>query len=318
MERTRLGPDGPLISRLGLGGCPIGGHGWGHVDDHESAGAVRRALDLGIDHFDTADVYGLGHSEEVLASALGPDRERVVVATKFGVRRADDGAMTKDASPAHLRRALEGSLRRLRLDCIPLYYLHWPDGRTPIEETMLELLRRRDAGQIRMIGLSNVGPELIERALAVGPVHAVQLPFSLVDRGALGPLRAIADRERITVVTWGSLAQGLLTGKFTAGSTFDRDDRRHRYDNFSGDRFLRNLRVADAVREAAEGLGQTPAQVALRWVLDQPGVGVALFGAKRPEQVVDNAGALDRPLPAEVVRRLSEEADAALLEPLPV
>jgi len=291
MELTRLGPDGPEISRVGFGGCPIGGHGWGRVDDRESLDAIGRALDRGVNFFDTADVYGLGHSEEVLSRGLGSQRSEVVVATKFGVAKNDCGETIKDTSPRHLRRALEGSLKRLRLDCLPLYYVHWPDGVTPIEETMVELLRCRDEGKIRWIGLSNMGAEFVERALTVGPVHALQVQFSLVDREAIAELLPLAERCGVTLVTWGSLAQGLLTGKYDFHSRFEPSDRRSRYENFIGPKFERNLQVVDRLVGIAQHLKRTPAQVALRWVLDYPGVGVALFGAKRPEQVDDNLGA---------------------------
>lgn len=315
MEKVRLGPDGPLIGRVGLGGCPLGGHGWGAFDDREAIAAVRRAVELGVDHVDTADVYGLGRSEELIAEALGPDLDRVVLATKFGVRRGDDGRMVRDLSVAHLGRAIEASLRRLRVDCIPLYYAHWPDGRTPIEETMAELLRRRDAGQLRWIGLSNVSADLLERALTVGPVHAVQVQCSLIEPGLVAELLPVARRARVTVVTWGSLCQGMLTGKYDAASTFDEGDRRRRYDAFRGESLARNLGIAEAVCHAAARLGRSPAQVALRWVLDQPGIGVVLFGAKRPSQVEDNVGAAAGPLPAEVVDRLDEIARGAALAP---
>lgn len=313
MEMTRLGPDGPLVSRVGMGGCPLGGHGWGRVDDDESIAAVRRALDRGVTFFDTADVYGLGHSEEILAEALGPRHRDVVVATKFGVFKDAQGRTVKDTSPAHLRRALEASLRRLKLDRIPLYYVHWPDGVTPIEETMIELLRQRNAGKIGGIGLSNFPAELVERALAVGPVQVVQVQLSLLDRTPIAELLQIVEQTGIALVTWGSLAQGLLTGKYDIDAQFKLDDRRRRYENFLGEKFRRNLAVVDCLKLVANRLGRTPAQVALRWVLDYPGIAVALFGAKRPAQIDDNVGALDWRLPLADFKELARGANAACL-----
>lgn len=288
METILLGNTNQQISRVGLGGCPLGGHGWGHCDDHEADAAVRRALELGVNFFDTADVYGLGHSEEVLAQSLGEQRKEVVIASKFGVRWDSTGRIWKDTSPRYLRQALEASLRRLRVDCIPLYYAHWPDGVTPVVETMAELERVRQEGKIRWIGLSNFSADAVREALTICPVQAVQLQLSLIDRELAQDILPLTTKEKITLVTWGSLAQGLLTGKYREGTTFEAGDRRNRYDNFLGDKFRANLKVVELLRNIAARLGTTPAQVAIRWLLDTPGVGVVLFGAKRPGQVEDN------------------------------
>lgn len=289
MERTTLAP-GLTVSRLALGGCPLGGHGWGAVDTDEAVAAVRRAVERGIDFFDTADVYGLGRSEELLAHALGDDRQRVTIATKFGVR-VEGGRTIRDISPAYLRQALEGSLRRLRLECLPLYYVHWPDGATPIEAAVEELDRCRAAGKVRAIGVSNFDADQLRRACRVAPIAALQVQYSLVERPAADLCRAAAEGS-VPLVTWGSLAQGLLSGKYSATTRFGPDDRRSRYDGFQGPRLAQNLRLVARVQRLAERLGRTPSQVALRWLLDTPGIGVVLFGAKRPEQVEDNAGAL--------------------------
>jgi myo-inositol catabolism protein IolS len=272
---------------VAMGGCPIGGHGWGHVDDAESVAAVRRAVELGVNFFDTADVYGLGHSEQILAQALGPKRREVVIATKFGVR-SENGRTWKDASPGYLRSALDASLRRLQIDCIPLYYVHWPDEKTPVADTMAELARCRQQGKIRGIGLSNFSAAQVREAAAVAPVEALQVQFSLVDRLAAAELLPLARELGTTLLTWGSLAQGLLTGKYDARSTFVPEDRRRRYDNFRGAKFAENLRAVERLRAVATSIGRTPAQVALRWLLDTPGVCAVLFGAKRPTQVDEN------------------------------
>ncbi len=292
METSLLfGTDQPL-GRVGLGGCPLGGHGWGAVDDAESIATVRRALDLGVNHFDTADAYGLGHSEELLSAALGERRHQVIVASKFGVRWDANHRTWKDASPGYLRLAVENSLRRLRLSCIPLYYVHWPDGVTPIGETMGELVRLREEGKLRWIGLSNFGPAQVREAMSVGPVHALQVPMNLLDHALADELLPLVRQTGMTLVTWGSLAQGLLTGKFSVDSRFPADDRRRRYENFIGERFQENVQRVEGIKQIAQRTGRTPAQLSIRWLLDTPGVGVALSGAKHPAQIEENLGAL--------------------------
>ena len=297
------------VSRVGMGGCPLGGHGWGQVDDRESIRAVHAALDQGVNFFDTADIYGLGHSERVLAEALGAERSRVVIASKFGVRRDSTGKMVKDIRPEHLRRALEGSLRRLRLERLPLYYIHWPDGSTPIEDAVGALERCREQGKVHAIGVSNFNREQLEAACDRATIAAVQVQYSLADREAAERLLPTSRRRRTPVVTWGSLAQGLLTGKFDGQTRFDQTDRRSRYDNFKGGRFQRNLLLAQQVQEAARRLGRTPAQVAMRWLLDTPGISCVLFGAKSPQQVKENVVAGHRwKLPAAEYSRLARIA----------
>jgi myo-inositol catabolism protein IolS len=280
------------LSRIGFGGCPIGGHGWGTVDDRESVAAIRRAVELGVNFFDTADVYGLGHSEEVLASSLGPMRHDVVIATKFGVRWDSTRRTWKDTSPKYLRSAIEESLRRLKLSCIPLYYVHWPDGVTPIQETMAELVRCRQEGKLRWIGLSNFSSVEVQQAMTIGKVNAVQVSMNILERDIAEELLPLIRKTGTTLVTWGSLAQGLLTGKFNAHSQFSESDRRHRYDNFCGEQFQENIKRVEVIKRIAEEVGRTPAQVAIRWLLDTHGVGIALSGAKRPAQIEENLGAL--------------------------
>lgn len=290
MEFVRLPEVDCPVSRVALGGCPLGGHGWGDVHDEDSLAAVRCALEQGVNFFDTADVYGLGHSEELLSQALGKERHRVVIATKFGVRRTEDGRTLKDTSAKWLQAALEASLKRLRLERIPLYYMHWPDGRTPIEEVVGALDELRRQGKIGAIGLSNVSAEELCRAVRVAPISAVQVQYSLVDREPAAQLHEALREHPIPLVTWGSLAQGLLTGKYSAQSQFAENDRRRRYENFQGEKFSRNLRMVDLLQRIAGEVGRTPGQVALRWLLESPGVGAVLFGAKTPAQVKENLG----------------------------
>ncbi|MEQ8211455.1 MAG: aldo/keto reductase [Lacipirellulaceae bacterium] len=309
MESTTLGNSGLEVSRLGFGGCPLGGHGWGNdSSDAEGVAAVRKALELGVTFFDTADVYGLGRSEELLSEALGDARHEVVIATKFGVRWDLQGNTRKDISPDYVRTALEASLRRLRLECIPLYYVHWPDGVTPVEEIVGELECLRSEGKIGAIGLSNFSPEKVKRAAEVAPISALQIQYSLVDRSLAEEASETTQATDTPLVTWGSLAQGLLSGKYDVNSRFEENDRRSRYENFQGEKFHANLRVVDALKQIAARVGKSPAQTAMRWLLDTDGVGSVLFGAKRPQQVVENLGAADWQLSEASYQQLIETA----------
>jgi aryl-alcohol dehydrogenase-like predicted oxidoreductase len=310
MEEIPLGTDGPHVSRLGLGGCPLGGHGWGtDFDIKEGERAVRRALELGVNFFDTADVYGLGRSEELLSRALGAERHRVTIATKFGVRWNAHGRTWHDLSPSYMQAALEASLRRLRVESISLYYAHWPDGRTPIEETIAALERCREEGKIQAIGVSNFSGGQLTAACKVAPISAMQVQCSLVDQEPFDSVRAAVRSLHVPLITWGSLAQGLLTGKYDSRSAFGADDRRHRYTNFLGQKFGENLRVVDALKQISRRIGKSPAQIAIRWLLDTQDVGGVLFGAKRPSQVEDNLGAIGWQLASDDYRLLAGSRD---------
>lgn len=281
-----------MVSRVAFGAWAAGGHGWGRVDDEQSIAAIRRAREVGIDFFDTADVYGFGHSEEILADALGEERHEVVIATKFGVTWDAQGRIARDVSAAYLRRALEGSLRRLRLRRIPLYQLHWPDGRTEIEEPMRELRRLQQEGLVENVGCSNLTPDLLARAAREVDVVSLQGDLSLLHDGFSSELRRVAAEHGVALLPYDVLRKGLLTGKFDAGARFGADDVRARDPEFAPERLAENLARVEVLREVGARHGKSAAQVAIRWVLQQPGVGAAIVGARSREQVTDNAGAL--------------------------
>jgi aryl-alcohol dehydrogenase-like predicted oxidoreductase len=301
------------VSRVGFGGCPLGGHGWGDVDDRRAIAAVRRALDCGVNFFDTADVYGMGRSEELLSEALGNQRRNVVIATKFGVRR-EHGRTFRDTSPKWLQTALCASLRRLRVDCIDLYYIHWPDAKVPLDDTLEMLQRLRESGQLRAIGLSNFTTSEVLEAIRCVPISCVQAQFSLIDQHIARPLLDGLAEQRLPLITWGSLAQGLLSGKYDQSISFTTGDRRLRYPNFQPPKLASNLLVVDKLRRESAELGCTPAQLAVRWLLQTSGVGAVLCGAKRPEQAEENAAAGSLPpLPFDVAQRLESAAQSAVL-----
>ena len=289
MEYRKLAFTDLEVSRVGFGGWAIGGHGWGPVDDHDSAAAIHRALDRGINLFDTADVYGFGHSEEVLASALGDERRHAVIATKFGMTWDARGRVSRDVSPARVVEALEASLRRLRLDCIPLYQVHWPDGATPVAATMEALRRCQEAGKIRWIGCCNFSTVLLREAWESGPVVSLQVPYNILDRDIESTLLPDCRERGVGVLAYSSLAQGLFSGRYGPDATFEPDDVRSRSAYFRGPRVGDNLRIVRQVQTIGAAHGRTGVQVAIRWILDNPGVTCALTGIKTAEQVEENA-----------------------------
>ena len=182
MEYKRLGLTDLKVSRIGFGCWAMGGHGWGKVDDKDSIAAIRRALDLGVNFFDTADVYGFGHSERILSKALGTNRSKVIIATKFGLKWDKSGKITKDISSKRVVEALDNSLKRLGVDCIPLYQIHWPDNITSISETMVALRKCQEKGKIKYIGCSNFSVKLIKEAQKISRLESLQLPYNITMR----------------------------------------------------------------------------------------------------------------------------------------
>jgi aryl-alcohol dehydrogenase-like predicted oxidoreductase len=285
---------GQGISRLCFGCEPLGGTDWGAVDIAEIGRAIDRALDLGIDFFDTADVYGLGLAEERLSQALGHRRHDVTIATKGGVSWSRPNSQTRatvayDSSPTYIRTAVDNSLRRLRLDVLPIYYVHWPDPRTPIEATFSELEKLRTEGKIRSLGCSNYSAGQVALACQAATVEFVQLPVNMLE-GAPGPdMMEVCARHQLRIVAYNVLAQGLLTGKYTEASRFPEDDRRSRLPLFQGQQFRDALVKAGQIREKSAAEKLTAAQYAIRWVLRQPHVASAIVGIKSVKQLDENA-----------------------------
>jgi len=296
MEYIAL-PDIELkISRIGFGAEPLGGTDWGYLDEGQAILAVSRACDLGINLFDTADVYGLGHSETLLSKGLGSHRHEAIIITKFGVgwRQPEVGRAETylDSSPTRVVEALEASLYRLRIDCVPIYLVHWPDPHTPIDATLQALLECQKAGKVRYFGVSNFSLDQVSIALKTSALAVLQTEYSLVNRIAEKDLLPFCQRQSIGVLVYGSLAQGLLTGKYGTESKFSTDDRRHRLPSFQGENLRRNLEIAERVKVVSSKVNKSSAQVALRWVLDQPSVSGAIVGIKTVEQVENNSGAI--------------------------
>lgn len=310
MKTSNLSKLGVTLSPLALGCESLGGADWGKVDMVSLHAAVEQAWDMGIRVFDTADVYGLGQSEEQLAKALGEKRREAVIVSKFGCRWSTQkdqkrAIIHKDASPGHLEKALEASLNRLKIDAIPLYLLHWPDINTPLEATLEKLERFRKSGKIIAYGLSNFKWTQYESLLNEYPLAAIEGPYNLI---AQEPSKTEYLRARdagIATLTYGPLAQGLLSGKYDQNSTFEGNDRRHRLSHFSKASWPRNKRLLKVLHQAAEAHQKAPAQVALRWIIEQNIVSSIVVGAKNPEQVKSNIGALEWQLDPDWTRKLT-------------
>jgi len=299
MEYQQLGPTELYVSRLCFGCWAIGGHGWGPINDSTSVSSIHRALDLGINFFDTADVYGFGHSEAILSKALGARRHDLVIATKFGVSWTADGSTGRDCSPVYMVHALEASLRRLRLDCIPLYQIHWPDPLVPLDETLAALKKCQEAGKIRYIGCSNFPQPLLREAAASGLLCSVQMPYSILSREPANGYVQLCQSLGIGFMAYGVLEKGLLSGDFPSLDELDAADRRARDANFQAARLPRNLEIHQHLRSIGMKYDKSPAQTAIRFVLDHPAVSAALVGIIEPRHIEENIGAMDWHLSAD-------------------
>jgi aryl-alcohol dehydrogenase-like predicted oxidoreductase len=315
------------VSRIGLGAMTMAGTytSGGGLDDDESIRTIHRALELGVTHLDTAEIYGPFHSEEVVGKAIAGHRDDVVVATKFGlVSHAGGGPGTVDSSAANVKAAVEGSLKRLGTDRIDLYYQHRVDRGTPIEETVGALAELVAEGKILHIGLSEAAPETIRRAHAVHPVTALQTEYSLWTREPEAELLPLLRGLGIGFVPYSPLGHGFLTGQLRSPADIPDDDWRKTNPRFVGEAFARNLRLVDEVRAVGDEVGATPAQVALAWLLAQGPDIAPIPGTRRVARVEENTAAdavvlttgqlarLDRLTPAVGARH--DEANMATID----
>lgn len=308
MEYINLKNTDLKVSRFCMGGCPMGGYNWGKVEQDELVGAIRKAIDTGVNFFDTADTYGLGQSEKTLAKGLGANRQDVIIETKFGVR-VEGGKTFYDNSPAYIEAALDNSLRRLDTDYIDIYLIHYRDGATPMEDVVEKLVQLRDKGKIRYFGLSNVTAADIEEIKPFkGLFVNCQSEFSLACRKNEEDLRRLQSELELTPMTWGSLGQGILTGKYDLNSKFGYDDRRRLdiYVNFHGDKLKKNMEIVDVLREIAVNRGKTLSACAIRFILDCIPESVALAGIKRADQLISNLDAMGWSFTPEEFKALDE------------
>jgi aryl-alcohol dehydrogenase-like predicted oxidoreductase len=295
MERIGLGGIDLDVSRICFGTWQFGGD-WGSLDEQAAVDAMRRALELGINFFDTAQGYGFGTSEQLVGRALGDElrsrRDDVVIATKGGLRM-DDSGLVRDSSPEWLRRGVDESLGHLGVEHIDLYQIHWPDPDTPFEETAEALEDLVREGKIRHAGVSNFNVEEMEAFARTRPVETLQPPYHLFRRDIERDVLPYCREHDIGVLAYGPLAHGLLSGKFDRDTRLSGDDWRSSSELFQGENFERNVAVVEELRAFAEERGYTVAQLAVAWTLAQPGVHVAIVGARRPDHIEGTALAAD-------------------------
>ena len=301
------------VSRIGLGAMSMSGYyNIGEGSDSESIRAIHRALDLGVTHIDTAEIYGPYHNEELVGRAIKGRRDQVVLATKFGiVSHSGGGPGVLDSSPANIRVAVEGSLGRLGTPYIDLYYQHRVDPETPIEDTVGALAELVAQGKVRHIGLSEAGPDTIRRAHAVHPVAALQTEYSLWSRDPEAELLPLLRELGIGFVPYSPLGHGFLTGEIRSPEQLSDDDWRKTNPRFTGKNFQRNLGIVDAVKAVAAEAGATPAQVALAWLLAQGDDIAPIPGTKRVARVEENTAADQLELSPEQIQRLNNLTPAA-------
>lgn len=296
MEYITLKNSDLQVSRLCIGGDPMGGHAWGATNDQELTDAVRTAVDNGITFFDTADIYGIGHAETLLGKALGDKKNDVVIASKFGVRKDEEKSVCYyDNSPEWIEQAIVGSLKRLGRDYIDVYQLHWRDGKTSIAEVVEKLRDIKKKGYIRYFGLSNVTLDDLEELKPFkGEFVSFQDQYSLAWREGEEAITTLTDEMNLTPMTWGSLGQGILSGKYNAETKFDANDRRSRstYPNFHGEKLMKNLKIVEKMREIDQHYQKGLPALAIRFILDYLKESVVIVGVKRPEQVLGNCMAV--------------------------
>lgn len=304
MKQRQLGANGPTVSALGLGCMGMSDFYFTQQDEKEAVATLHRALELGVTLLDTADMYGPHTNEQLLGKAIKGKRDRVFLATKFGIVRdpADPQARGVSSKPEYIRRAVEGSLQRLGVEEIDLYYQHRVDPSVPIEEVvgvMADLVRE---GKVRYLGLSEASAKTLERAHKVHPITALQSEYSLWTRDVEGEILATCERLGIGFVAYSPLGRGFLTGAIQRIEDLDADDFRRDNPRFQGDNFAHNLALVERVNTLAQAKGVTPSQLALAWVLAQGQHIVPIPGTKRRRYLEQNIGALEVQLSAEELR----------------
>lgn len=302
IKTRRLGQDGPVVSAIGLGCMSLSGT-YGEADDDKSIALIHQAIDRGVNHLDTSDMYGWGHNESVVGAALKGRRDKVVLASKFGQVKTDGGGNGVNGRPEYVREACDASLSRLGVDVIDLYYQHRVDPDVPVEETVGAMARLVEAGKVRFLGLSEANPERIRKAHGVHPLSAVQTEYSLLYRNEAEETRGTTHELGISFVAYSPLGRGFLTGALRQLS--DIDGRRAAHPRFQEDNFDKNRDLVAGIEEIAAAKGCTPSQLALAWLLAQGDDVVAIPGTRYVARLEENMGAMDVTLTGEEIERIS-------------
>ena len=316
MEQRQLGDSGLFTSSIGFGTWEMSTTMYGHIDVKEASDAVHSAIEHGITLFDTAEVYGPYHSEELLAKALGNRRQDIVLVSKVGFAYDEDGNnLGRNSKYDHVIERAEGCLRRMETDYLDLLLIHWPDHDTPFEETMRALNRLKDDGKIRHYGVSNFTPEMMDECEQYGHLAANQVGYHMFDRRMESKVLPYCNENNIGFMAYGTLGFGLLAGAFTPETTFGEGDWRHRglafgLPLFQPEEFSKQLRVVDRLKAVASRYDKSVAQMAIAWTLGHPAVSVGLVGVRNEWELKENVAAVDWQLDAEV----REEIDAIFAE----
>jgi aryl-alcohol dehydrogenase-like predicted oxidoreductase len=308
MDQRKLGTQGLVVSAMGLG-CMGMSEFYGHADEQQSIAAIHRSLELGINFLDTSDMYGMGHNESLLGKAVAGMRNRFIIATKFGVMRGDDGSFTGvSGRPDYVRTACEGSLRRLGVDHIDLYYQHRVDKEVPIEDTVGEMSRLVEEGKVVYLGMSEAGPDTLRRASDVFPVSALQTEYSLWSRDPEEKIIPTCRELGIGFVPYSPLGRAFLAGKITDQEEYAKegDARSERFPRFQGENFDKNMKLVSKLKAAAGEKGCTTGQMALAWVMAQGEDLVPIPGTTRIKHLEENAAATDIVLSVEELKELTD------------
>ena len=314
-QTRQLGNSDMYLTAIGFGAWAIGGgdweYAWGAQDDSDSVAAIQRALDLGINWIDTAAVYGLGHSEEVVARALVGSSRKPFIFTKCSMVWDENHQIHRSLKRDSIRKEMEASLRRLRVDCVDLYQIHWPDPEMDIEEGWETLVKLQEEGKTRYIGVSNFSVAQMERVAKIAPITSLQPPYSMLNRSVEREILPYCEQHNVGVINYSPMVSGLLTGAMTAErvAAFPKDDWRRNNVRFKEPQLSRNLKLVELLREIGRPHGRSPGEVAIAWTLHKTAVTAAIVGARNPKQVEGIVGAATFRLQPDEMARIEDFFD---------